>query len=43
MDPLIVNQKNELNEAAKSGHHAAAGAHETHEEGAEKPAEEAHH
>ncbi len=44
MDPLIVNQKNELNEAAKSGHHAApAGAHETHEEGDEKHAEEAHH
>ncbi|HEY0031485.1 MAG TPA: cytochrome C oxidase subunit IV family protein [Bacteroidia bacterium] len=53
MDNIIVNQKIELNEAAKNPHHdehhdaAAPGAHDGHEaEGHKeeaKPAEEAHH
>ncbi|MBA3971086.1 MAG: cytochrome C oxidase subunit IV family protein [Bacteroidetes bacterium] len=46
MDNIIVQQKIELNEAAKHPHaeggHDAGGAHETHEETA-KPAESGHH
>jgi|ERR1043165_8827644 cytochrome c oxidase subunit IV len=49
MDNIIVQQKIRLNEEAKSGHHSDGGHHEAapgaehHEEGAAKPAEEAHH
>ena len=49
MDNVVVQQKIHLNEAAKSGHHEAAGhgeatdaSKEAHEETA-KPAEDAHH